>query len=411
MIVYWKIPFVDKTKYEVAENRTVHKRGEKELYINTDALCKRDQLFVEIACEWQKRLSAPDLFFQIRDLFVEGDGWTKIPDVMAWVGVQCVGYFEDEQGNPLSESEYMEAVLNLPPMVMLHNGVYVPKDLPMKVAEASGFAELIPVKEGDISLSQDEIKILNQYIKDVYDLRNCSLLTPNSFICQAVGEGKYKCKKNITDEEFDSSLMVLRRICMRGDIASFTKVMSILQDSRKIHHPLVTILSEKNKRYNKLLRSPVDHLEIIKRLFGGMAKQFPTCEEILNVYWYVDRLHQGDKDKQALNAKVRTMIPDEGALDFALYCIFRELSIVFADVAKQAETVLRTIGEFQVKKPEKRISNIERGFRGYLKEMSYKIAEIIWRERECPPCGITVFQPEAMSEIRKRFSISDEIEI
>ena len=411
MIVYWKIPFVDKTKYEIVENRTVHKCGEKKLYINTDALCKRDQLFVEIACEWQNRLSAPTLFFQIRDLFVEGDDWAKIPNVTSWFGVQSIGYFEDEQGNSLSESEYMEAVLNLPPMTMLHNGVYVPKDLPIEVAEANGFTELIPIKKDDISLDQDEIIIINQYIKDVYNLRNCSLLTENSFICQAVGEGRYRCKKNITDEEFDSSLMVLRRICMKGDHASFHKVIRILQDRRKIHHPFVNFFSKKSKQYNKLLKSPADHLEIINVLFNGIAKQFPTCEDILNVYWYVNRLHQEDKDKQSLNARVRAMIPDEGTLDFALYCIFRELSIVFADVAKQAETVLHAVGEFQAKKPLKRISNIERSFRGYLNEMSYKIAEIIWRERGCPSCGTTVFQSEAMREIRKRFSLNDEIEI
>gem|GEM_PF-5702980 len=374
-------------------------------------LSKRDQLLVDIACEWQKRLSSPYPFFQIKDLFVEGEGWANDSNATAWVGVQCYNYFEDEQGNPLSESEYMEAVLRLPPMTRLHNGLHGPKNLPEEIAKSSGFAEIIPVRASDISLHTDEIQIINQYVKDAYELKECPLLTPNSFIYSEIASGKYQCKKNITRGEFDSSLMVLRRLYMQDDFASFSKTMGILQDRRKINHPLVNIFSKKRKQYNKLLKSPADELPIVKHFLCGTSIDFPTCEDILRIYWYIDRIHQGDPSTQALNAQVRSKIPDDDALDFILYSIFIELSQILVDTANYARKILHAIGEVKVKIQLRHISNIERDFLTYLKDMSYKFAEVIWREKGMPPCGITVFQPEAAREIKKRFSISDEIEI
>lgn len=167
-IVAWKILGVDRTKtdweeveyssangeHKTKEKIQTKKRFERLLYLCSSDLSEEDNIYIDIALLYQEIIGAPDLFFPLRYLFHEGD-WFTIPEITQLKWVQSCGYFEDETGKQLNENQFMEAIYDLTPQIKTKKGIHVPANLDQEVARGMGIAELIPIRQEDFNLTEE----------------------------------------------------------------------------------------------------------------------------------------------------------------------------------------------------------------------------------------------------------------
>ena len=150
----------------------------RSLYLNPDSLPQREKIMVDIAIKRQELLKDWTWFLPLRHLFKKCD-WRK-KELRNGTGMQWVlseDYYEDELGNPMNKTDFIETVNNIPPQIHVGHRVLVPRDLPADVARASGIPELVPIMSADFKFDAHAISILNTFAEDAQKLKQSSLLS------------------------------------------------------------------------------------------------------------------------------------------------------------------------------------------------------------------------------------------
>ena len=208
MIINWSI---QKAYRESKRRKRFH------YYLDTNNLSPKMKVAIDIALECQAVLNDPSLFIPLRDLFKPANKHNEnirhgAGEVRGVMGL----FLADEKGNFLSESEFAEILNGLPPMIRVASGVHVPQSMSEKMARQLGFAELVPIREEDFQLTEQQIKLLNTFTKDAVVLKNSSLYVQPSPVVFHTQGGKREIIFDITDEQFETSITRFRKLFMDG---------------------------------------------------------------------------------------------------------------------------------------------------------------------------------------------------
>ena len=419
MIISWCVRYVDrKTKatnnhyecdIESLIGNSVFKKGERFLYVNTDDLSPKDKIAFDIAIKRYDELKDASYFIKLREFFVEGD-YKKIPNITCVKCITAHNYFEDEDKRPLTFTQFIAALEDKSERIMTFNRVWVPKDLPENVARELNIAELIKIKESDFNFSEENIETLNTYVTTALKLKNSSLLIQVNPIVLSITGQNFSVVKNMTDEQFNASLLEFRKLWMQNEPGNFIKTVKILTDKRIVLHPLKNYIAEVKKQYDAILGKTVSINETTGIVFSKTFMNpswLPSGDELIRAMIYVDCIHSGDKRNIDLKAKIFNVAPAPAVVEFAYCNIVRELSSIMVYVGDVTFSILKALKQLTVTPPKRRISNAEIKFFHFFDEKVIELAQIMLSENNCSLDKLEPFKMVARCELEKQFGIEN----
>ena len=417
MIIFWSVPFIDKKNYEdivctTSAGELISKRtflrAWKHRYINTNDLSNEDELLVDIALQGQILMSDPSYLIALKDLFVDERG-TATPDGSCY-SVNAPDYYENASGNRISYNEYCAELFGFSDMITTHQGLHVPSNLSEEVARSQNIPELVPFRKEDFAFSEEQIQTLNQFIQNFLNLCESSLCKQNnSMTLRPKGENNFSLMKKITEEQYIASLIIFRRL-YGNEPASFSKAVGILQDQRVNKHPIIQVINRARREYNCLLSKKISEIffygDMIKENMNGTF--CPTAEQLINVFFNVNSIHQGDRSLP-LKKNIETSIPSEELLQFVFWTTLIELYGKMSIVANCAINILSFLEKLTVKSIKPTISNNEHLFHIYIVNKVYELAEIIWNKMGRDTCSMMFYRDTAFARIANRFNLDKDV--
>ena len=414
MVIFWKIPYVDKTQKERSTilqgnekvEHTHYKRCARELYINTDELSKKEQIFVDIALKAQNLLGDISCFIFLKDLFKEGKGYS-ISNVFDFYTVKDADYFENAEGKQISPNQYMEELLGLPPMVRLHNNLHVPVEFSEQAAREQNFQELVPFDKKDFQLPEQHIDTLNRFVNGVIELQNSSLCTQYHALTLTKTGESFSLKQDISEEQYRASLLAFRKLYMHKEPANFKNTVKILRNKQYINHPIIEIINLKNEEYENILNQKLCEHHLHQYFFENTLDQSicPDGKTLIDVMFNVDCIHQGNDETRKKRNEVEQIISNQDVLKFLVWSLLLRLQEPIGEVAKQALRILEFLDAKNISIPSPSISNAERKFFQYVLMRSADVAEIIWNENNRNCESMLAYRSEALTLILSRLGI------
>lgn len=397
MIINWSI---QKAYRESKRRKRFH------YYLDTNNLSPKMKVAIDIALECQAVLNDPSLFIPLRDLFKPANKHNEnirhgAGEVRGVMGL----FLADEKGNFLSESEFAEILNGLPPMIRVASGVHVPQSMSEKMARQLGFAELVPIREEDFQLTEQQIKLLNTFTKDAVVLKNSSLYVQPSPVVFHTQGGKREIIFDITDEQFETSITRFRKLYMEGEPANFRKAVKILTNTQNITHPVVGYMNDQKKKYNDILSHKISE----DWLSGHFVKdippeKLPTGEELLCAVMYTQYLHQGDDKTWQRYEHIRNTVQDDAVLNFVFYSVLHNLSKIIIYTGDWVGHILSKLGKLNFAPPARRIPDKVKKFSLFCDDKIWKLAETFWEEAGRPTeRSVSDFQPQARAFLKDLF--------
>ena len=420
-VVFWKIQCVDRTT-EVLEDVTAYtaggeriekcwrkKRFERSLYLCSSDLSEEDNIYVDIALQYQNNFNQPHLFFMIKNLFHEGD-WMSIPDVTQYQSVFAPGYFEDQTGQGFNKNQFMETVCGLSPQIETRARLHVPANLPTDTAKSLGVPELVPIRQEDFNLPSKHYALLNRFVEDCWKFSISPFIRENPpFQVGLVSDG-LKLIPLISPTQLKSSLMDFRKLYMMDEPANFIKAMGVLSDKRVAFHPICKYVSTLKKEFLSLKTQKITNSFILKN-FPGINGQFnPTYKDIINIMFNTEYFHQGNNIETIdFQKKVFNALTDNELRLIAFYFAIYDISSVFLKACSYVEHILVNLEKLTASRPplpEPR--EREKLFRIDLLKHKYRLAETIWHESNLQGTRPSDFLSEAQNRLMKKFSFTED---
>jgi len=335
MLIFWRIRYLDR-----AERRLKY----RQLFLDTATLPPATKAAVELTVETKSQGSDRD-FLKHRSLFCEDSLRDINTEPMqagrGMIAFSLPNYFEDETGTEIAWPEIGPILTGDPNTILAPSGI---KKHDIDLVRSEG--KTLPI--ADVSLSDEEVRLLGYFVRDVQELRDSALrkdgpgaLTPGGTlfsVCNQNSGGDFSFEDiltpggtgpllpnanfhfetAVTDDEIRSYVMIFRRLYMTGqhDPASFLKTILIFTKAVG-DNPYGAWVAESARQYESHLASSPELLFMQERMWTFTTKQ------LIDVFLYTQYAHQpSEKCQRQFNTCLQQV---NGERELLTYMFLSEL--------------------------------------------------------------------------------------
>lgn len=290
MMLFWKIRYLDR------RDKTFKDRY---LYLLTETLDPVTRAAIELVTEAKSDQDRRQIL-RFKPLFEERTPGT-LPTSMDGIGeFRSVGpteYFEDETGAEIKKHELWDYLK--------------PEDAPEPEPPP-------PVPVAEVSLSEDEVRLLAYFLRDHRELADSPLKREGPGTLHSPGEWtptgrkKYSFKTTLTDDEIRSSVTIYRRLYMEKEPANVEKAAALFVRALG-DHPYGRWVAGFAAEYRKRLDSPLKPMMMPGQEFGF------TTKRLIDVFLYTRYAHQPVERREREFAECLNEVGGDLGL---LFCLF-----------------------------------------------------------------------------------------
>lgn len=284
MILFWKIRFLDRADKGFKD---------RSLFLNSETLDPVTRAALELVVEG-RHPGSDRRILKYRSLFEERDLAT-IPDCQEILTtgrtIFVSDYFEDETGAEITLRQMGPILTGDPNTVLLPNGMRQ-HDIEFM------FSESKPVPVAEVSLDQEEARLLGYFVRDYQEIRDSAFLKDGPGTLKTTGSVSGMAISNptletaVSDDEIRSFVTIFRRLYMDGEPANFEKAVAVYVKAVG-DHPLA-------KWVAGIAADHRQHLDSVPDVRPFM--QVGTCtfntKRLLDVFIYTQYAHQPDERRQ-----------------------------------------------------------------------------------------------------------------
>jgi hypothetical protein len=290
MMLTWKIRYLDR------RGKTFNDRY---LYLLTESLDPVTRAAIELVTEAKSEKDRRQIL-RFRSLFIETtlQGLPTSEDgIEEFRGVGPWEYFEDESGAEIKQHELWDYL----------KPVDAPKPEPPP-----------PVPVAEVSLADDEVRLLAYFLRDHKELASSALMREGPGTLHSPGEWtptghkKYSFKTTLTDDEIRSSVTIYRRLYMEKEPANVEKAAALFVRALG-DHPYARQVASFADEYRKRLDSPLKPMMMSGKVFGF------TTKRLIDVFLYTRYSHQPDERRERQFAECLNEVDGDLGL---LFCLF-----------------------------------------------------------------------------------------
>lgn len=419
MIIAWTIRCIDNNTYEKkmctsydAQGKHITEEWVKKLfdrtvYVDTNKLSERDRIAVDIANARHDKLQDASFFHPLRHLFADRDQGTH-RRILGSKSFFDPHYHEDQDGNPMTTAQLLDSMNELRSpgqsrdCKILH--AWSTRDLKI--------ALLPPMQAEQFNFSEEQIATLNLFVNHYVRLMRCSAISAYAPIVLDQDGTGCKIVYNITDEQYNSSLMEFRNLYSDREPASFHNAVGILSDEAIVKHPVANYIKECGLELENLRNGGLANVGALSEYFAPGSLFEPekvTGHNLIRWLLYTGRFHQPGKNNYQERENILKHIPDEAVVDFLAFEMFLDMTICISRVGFFCMRILNILGKAAFDVPPRRISKLEEDFYRYVWEQRLKMANVIWQEKGRPSEGPLPYCREAWMEILRLLPFDVEV--
>jgi len=283
MVIFWKVRYLDRN------DKLFKDRG---LFLDTTTLAPAQRAAVELAIEAKSRPQRD--FLKYRPLFREEVPNQSEKGMMRDAGrfdvFSLSNYFEDENGNELSDREMGPVLTGDPNTILVPSGLDK-HDIDFMLSEPK------PLPIAEITLSTDNLRLLGYFVRDAQELGKSAFLKNGpgriSWSGSLRSPGKEPVLETpVTDDELRSYVTIFRRLFMTNEESNFVKAATVFGNAIG-DHPYANWVIGVRDAYKAKLERTSDF-----RPFVPQGQCTFTRKRLLDVFIYTQYAHQPTADRQ-----------------------------------------------------------------------------------------------------------------
>jgi len=393
MLLSWRIRYLD------ARDK---KFGDRDLWLDTSTLDPATKAAVEM-CEAISSSGERHGMLRHRRLFKED---RLSPAEFHELAIRCgqlssfciPDYLEDEHGKALDPNQLAAILTGNPDAVSLPAGAKQ-HDIEFVLSNKR------PIPIDQISFSQEKLDVLGYFQRDLKEMLASAFFKEGPGTLASSATGAWDVRTAVSDEEIRSFVTIFRRMYMKKEPANFADAMNVFADAAS-GYPLADWVKGAVAEYAKELTEPPDVLPV-----GGSSVTF-SRKRLIDVFLYTQYAHQPDSKRAR---QYQECLAEVGGRTGLLTWMFltemwhsaihiRNCGMVVVGFYDQycahqnvAGSVLASVSDNNpgIGALEKKSARQQRIRREKLEEL----AEALWRERGCPPCGVAGFLGQAEADL------------
>jgi hypothetical protein len=399
MMIFWKVRCV---------NRTTKEFGDRYLYVDTETLDLATKAAIEFLADLGSTRSGRDIL-RFRSIFREGDWQEVVRKFAPATEARNVGppeYYEDETGNEVTLAQLGPILTGNPNSRLLPHGAKQ-HDINLMMAEPK------PLPLESVTLSDDEIKLLGYFVRDIQELSKSAFRKNGPGRLSSTGTipsvaNDPVLETSVTDEEIRSFMTIFRRLYMESEPANLCKAAAVYCRALG-DHPYAKWVTGLVAEYNSHLATPPEIVPFVNK--GQLT--FAT-KRLIDVYLYTQYAHQPDERRERqFNECLQELggrrgfltwlflsevwgcaleICNVGRVIAAWYRKYCERNPHSVDVLQSLHDEHAGIGSL-----EKEADRRQRIFDEKVKEFAIEL----WRQHGCPESGPDSFTEAARDALKK----------
>lgn len=394
MYLFWRIRYLDR------KDRTFKNR---DLFLETNGLEPAEKAAVELIAEARTEREKRQIL-KFRSRFFEGDLTQRIERSGFGRGFCLTGYFEDDEGNEITNDEIARLVTGSPTARAIPSGAEQ-HDIDYM------FAEPKPVPIKSVNLSPEAIAVLGTFVRDVRELSESAFMKDGPGSIHSGGSlppGEVVLETPCTDEEIRSFVTIFRRLYMEKEPANFLKAAE--QFSAALgDQPLGNWVKGEGKSYEAKMGQVPD-----VRPFVGKGQCTFTRKRLIDVFIYTQYAHQPDGRRQRqYNECLNEVDGKKGLLawmflmeiwraSLQIQSAGRQITSWFNRYCDQHMVAADVVASFRVDNPGIGMEEKEEDRKARLfREKKQELAERLWAQNGYPPSGPGQFLGEAESQLKR----------
>lgn len=403
MLLFWRIRYLDSRDKEFKD---------RDLCLDTDTLDPPTRAAVELHNDLRES-GDQRAMIRFRYLFREKkDGESDFcspPDHHRRCAVFCVpDYFEDENGDQLSNARMGQILTGNPNAVMFPSGTKR-HDMDYALADKS------PLAIADGTLTPEQLNLLGYFARDLRELLNSAFFKDGPGELIGLGGTAPTIRTAVSDEEIRSFVTVFRRLYMEKDPANFMKACSLFTGVTGAH-PIGKWVEGTANQYQEDLQ----HKPNIIPMPGSDKWPF-SRKRLIDVFLYTQYAHQPDERRVRQYHECLKSVGGNRDLLFWLFLATMQHSS--AHMANAGRVIARWFDSYckaygcpgdvlpslsdthgHLGSLEKKEARRERLYHQRVGE----VATGIWKERGCPFGGPSQFWDEANRSLQSLMSNDDK---
>jgi len=395
MFLFWRIRYLETREKQFKD---------RELWLETDTLDDVTKAAVELAYEL-KDIGHQREMLRYRHLFRENNPTKDESNPLCQrhneiSTVFIHDYFEDENGNELSNKQMAEILTGKPDAIMFPAGA---KQHDIDYA----LSDKLPIPIDKISLSQDQLKVLGYFARDLREMLASSFYKDGPGTLTSSCGNAPTLSTAVTDEEIRSFVTIFRRLYMEKEPANFLKAVAVFKEAVRSYR-LSNWVKGVAGEYEAELKVKPNFVP-----FLGQDK-FPFARKrIIDVFLYTQYAHQPDADRSRQFQECLSAVGNNPPLLIWLFLTelhacslhIRNAGVIIADFYdrycqyhKASSDVLVSVASDNpgIGTLEKKESREARIFR----EKTEGLAKTIWINKGCPNGGPMQFINQASEQLK-----------
>ena len=309
-------------------------------------------------------------------------------------------YFEDENGNELTENQMARILTGNQSVVTFPSGT------PKHYIEYA-LSDRRPVPVDQVTLTKDQLSLFGYFARDLRELLGSSFYREGAGTLTTRGGQEPTLRTATTDEEIRSFVTVFRRLYMESEPANFLKAISLFGEIAQ-GNSLALWISSARAAYETILDKPLGLMP-----FTGERDIPFSRKRLIDVFLYTRYAHQPDSE---IDRKYRKCLEAVGNNQPLLTWLFlgvlhecslhmRNTGIVVADFYdryyKYHELDPDVLNSIALDNPEigaleKKQARIDR----LVDEKARELARAIWIQEGRPDGGSERYFVEAREQLR-----------
>jgi hypothetical protein len=292
VILFWKIRYLDRTDKQFKD---------RYLCLRTKTLDPVTRAAVELVAEAETTKDKRDIL-RYRHLFRESRLEDLPDDQHNWGQFRTVGpteYFEDETGAEINQRDMGPILTGDPHALFLPAGTKQ-HDIDLMTAERK------PIPLASVTLTQDEIRLLGYFVRDLLELSESAFMKDGPGTLSSTGsasqsptglmsspnDSQPSLKTAATDAEIRSFVTIFRRLYMYKEPANFKKAAAVFVKALG-DHPYAKWVAGAAGEYEI-------HLASVPNLVPFVQPQSCsfTTKRLIDVFLYTQYAHQPDESKE-----------------------------------------------------------------------------------------------------------------
>ena len=279
MLLFWRVRYLDTREKQFRD---------RDLWLETDTLDDVTKAAVELAYEL-KDIKHRREMLRYRHLFrkknsAEDESNSLCQQHIAVGTVFIHDYFEDETGNELSNKRMAAILTNNPDAIMLPAGAKQ-YDIDYILADKR------PIPIDQISLSQDQLKVLGYFTRDLREMLASAFYKDGPGRLTSSGGNAPSLSTAVSDEEIRSFVTIFRRLYMEKEPANFIKAVAVFEEVVRGYR-LSNWVKGVAGEYEAELELKPNFVP-----FLGQGKFTFTRKRLIDVFLYTQYAHQPDANR------------------------------------------------------------------------------------------------------------------